>query len=376
MLGFTLAFAFVFWTCNPPTYLTNDDVAIKRDLEGLMTPDGMPTGYAIWPHALLGWTLVWIQRVVPVHGWDFVVAGLLIWSVALALSTAWSLSIGRAGRFLAIIAMLLVVAPLFNGMQYTISATLAGGTAILTLLIELSLPSPRRSVVAASAALLLTGLLVRGDSATAGGLIGIVLLVPLALSDRGTRAVRLRWLIVAAVALTLTSTAGDVLNAMMYRLSPPWADYRRDWLETRYLLEWGRDLPANVVDALRNELGWTANDWELLRRFWGIDPNVHSQGRLDVLFRTWPLLVNWRTRLAWFAQRAAPQMPGAMLLQLISESTRALAASALVVIAATNRRGAAASIAAVAIFFAGCVAAVCPVASLSCPLDPDHISDA
>src|SRR5437867_1062552 len=58
MLGATLAFTFVFWMLVPPTYLTNDDVAIKRDLEGLMAPDGTPTGYAIWPHALLGWMLV------------------------------------------------------------------------------------------------------------------------------------------------------------------------------------------------------------------------------------------------------------------------------------------------------------------------------
>jgi len=356
MLLSTLAVAFVFWNLIPPTYLTNDDVAIKRDLEGFMAPDGTPTGYAIWPHALLGWMLVWVQRVIPVHGWDFVVAGLVVWSVALVLTVAWSLSVDRAGRILAILATLLVVVPLFEGMQYTISATLAGGAAMLSMMMEMLLPSPRRSMLFASAALLLAGLLVRADGATVGGLMAIVLLVPLALHNRETRAVRLRWLIVAAAALALTSTTIGLLDDAIYRLSPAWADYRLDWLATRRFLDWGSDLPANVVYALRTQIGWTANDWELLRRFWGIDPSIHSQGRLDVLFRTWPLVVDWRTRLEWFAQRAVAGITGTMFLHLVDESMRALAAVALVVIAAANRRVAAASIVAAAVFYTACIA--------------------
>jgi hypothetical protein len=352
----TLAFAFVFWNLIPPTYLTNDDVAIKRDLEGLMAPDGTPTGYAIWPHALLGWMLVWVQRVIPVHGWDFVVAGLLVWSVALVLTAAWSLSVERAGRILAILAMLLVVAPLFEGMQYTISATLAGGAAMLSMMMELPLPAPRRSLLFSSAALLLAGFLVRAEGATVGGLMAVVLLVPLALFDRETRAVRLRWLIVAAAALALTSTTIGLLDDAIYRLSPAWADYRLDWLATRRFLDWGSDLPANVVSALRTQLGWTANDWELLRRFWGIDPSIHSQARLDVLFRTWPLVVDWRTRLEWFAQRAVAGITGTMFLHLLGESTRALAAVALIVIAAANRRVAATAIVTGSLFYAACIA--------------------
>ena len=58
-----------------------------------------------------------VKRVVAVHGWDVVVAGVLVSSVALVLTTAWSLAIDRAGRILAVLAMLLVVLPLFEGMH-------------------------------------------------------------------------------------------------------------------------------------------------------------------------------------------------------------------------------------------------------------------
>jgi hypothetical protein len=116
--------------------------------------------------------------------------------------------------------MLLVVVPLFEGMQYTISATLAGGAAMLSIMMELLLPAPRRSMLVASAALLLAGLLVRADGATVGGLIAIVLLVPLALHNRETRAVRLRWLIIAATALAVTSTTIGLLDDAVYRLRP------------------------------------------------------------------------------------------------------------------------------------------------------------
>ena len=352
----TLACAFVFWNLIPPTYLTNDDVAIKRDLEGFMAPDGTPTGYAVWPHALLGWMLVWVQRVVAVHGWDVVVAGLLVWSVALVLTAAWSLSVGRADRFLAILATLLVVVPLFEGMQYTISATLAGGAAMLAIMMELLARAPRRSALVASAALLLAGLLVRAEAATLGGMVTVVLLVPLAVQDRGTRKARLRWLIVAAATLAVTSAAIGFVDDAIYRLSPPWADYRLDWLATRRFLDWGSDLPANVVSALRAQLGWTANDWELLRRFWGVDPSIHSQARLDMLFRAWPTVVDSRMRLEWFVQRAVAGITGTMFLQLLGESTRALAAAALIVIAAADRRVAATSIAAAAVFYTACMA--------------------
>ena len=36
-----------FWLTIPPTYLTNDDVAIRRAIEGLTAPGASPTGYVL-----------------------------------------------------------------------------------------------------------------------------------------------------------------------------------------------------------------------------------------------------------------------------------------------------------------------------------------
>src|SRR5690349_3494253 len=119
MLALTAGSVALFWTFAPPTYLTNDDVAIRRDLAGLMAPDGVPTGYAIWPHALLGWTLVFVQRFVPIDAWDLVVAALVICASAVVLATAWSITNEPRDRMLSTLAALVVIVPLFGGMQYT-----------------------------------------------------------------------------------------------------------------------------------------------------------------------------------------------------------------------------------------------------------------
>jgi len=356
ILTLTAASAVLFWSVAPPTYLTNDDVAIKRDLEGLIAPDGVPTGYAIWPHALLGWALVYVQRLIPIHAWDVVVAALIICAAALVLTEAWSLATDSSGRFLSTAAALIVIIPLFDGMQYSMSATLAAVAGALAMIMELSSQRPRRFVLAASAALLVLGLLVRSDSATAGGLMMVGVLVPLGVSSREMRAVYLRALLIAAATLGAAAVALDLLNDGMYRLSPAWAAYRFDWLATRRLLEWGSDLPDDVVSALRARVGWTANDWELLRRFWGIDPTIHSQSRMDALFQLWPHLMDFRTRAMLLMQRGAAEVTGGGFLHLFSESWMTVAAAAALVYRTADRRGTATAVAATTIFYVACAA--------------------
>src|SRR5262249_19177310 len=157
--------------------------------EGLAAPTATPTGYVLIAHSLLGWVVVGVQRIVPVHLWDFVVAGLFVCSIATMLAYVWSLSRTTAERVLAVVAVLVAIAPLLAGMQFTISATLAGIAAMTIAATDLLQPAPRRSVLATSGALLLAGLLVRPISATAGGLLVIALLFPVAVLDRECRKV-------------------------------------------------------------------------------------------------------------------------------------------------------------------------------------------
>ncbi len=354
ILALTTASAVLFWNFAPPTYLTNDDVAIKRDLEGLMSPDGMPTGYAIWPHALLGWGIVYAQRLIPIHMWDLVVAALIICAAALALAEAWSVSGDRRQRLLSTMAALVVIVPLFDGMQYTMSATLAASAGTFAIVMELWNPRPRRFVVAASAALLVAGLMVRSDSAIAAGFMTMVLLVPVAVSCGETRGRYLRGLVVAAAVLGTAAIALDLLNNEIYRLVPAWAAYRADWLATRRLLEWGGDLPADVMSALRARVGWTENDWELLRRFWGVDPVIHSQARLDAVFDSWPRLFDVRTRGVPLLHRGIAYVTGGDLVHLFAESWITLAAVAAITYGTASRRSVATTAAATATFYLAC----------------------
>src|SRR2546426_967976 len=72
--------------------------------------------------------------------------------------------------------------PLVTALQYTISATLAGGAALAVFVVELMSGRARRSVLAMAAALLAAATLVRPMAAMAGAVSSAVLLLPLALA--------------------------------------------------------------------------------------------------------------------------------------------------------------------------------------------------
>lgn len=355
MFAVTLVSAAAFWIAVPPTYLTNDDVSIRRDIEGLTTPDAAPTGYVLMAHSLLGWMLVGVQRVAPLHAWDVVVAGLLLASVALVLATAWGVS-GGVARVLAVAAVVVVIAPLFAGLQFTISAALAGSAAMLAAGLELLLPVPRRSVLAATAALLLLGVLVRPMAATAGALLAMAMLVPSAFLDGGTRSRSLRRMGIAVAAILGGVLALVYVDGLLYQLSPAWATYRADNWMTARLFEWGGDLPASVVEPLRARVGLTANDWDLLRRWWGVDPVIHSHARIEALYGAWSSVVDWRQRMDWMLQRVATGFAFGTLTRLVMQSVTACVVAALLVLARARWSGVAASTAAAAIFFGACMA--------------------
>jgi hypothetical protein len=341
-----------FWVAIPPTYLTNDDVTIRRAIEGLTAPGAAPTGYVLMAHSLLGWAVAWSERLTAVHGWDVVVAGVLMCSIATALTIAWSVFDSVAARALSIIAALVISAPLLSGMQFTISATLAGTAAMAAIAMELLLPEPRKSLLLASAALLFLGLLVRPMSATAGGLLSLALLTPVALSAAQQRVAVMRRLGMAAVALGVLAGALVYLDDALYRLSPAWDAYHRDNWMLAWFFEWGGDLPASQVEPLRAQLGWSPNDWELLRHFWGVDATIHSHERIETLYRSWSAMVEWRDRAGWLLERTAAELTGPTFLRLFADSRLALGVCALVTLAFASLRGVIATLGSIAIFYA------------------------
>jgi len=354
-LGITLAVMSAFWILMPPTYLTNDDVIIKRTLEGLIAPGAAPTGYVLSSSAVLGWILVWIERLIHRDAWDLVVAGLLIISTAALLALMWSVAVNRSDRLLPVAGAIIALAPLQEALQFTVSATLAGIAAMAMAAMELLLPVPRRRVLIGAGALLLVGLMVRPMGAAAGALVTAAALLPVAASDRDLRWRRVRRLALAAAMVVCSTVLLDYIDHAVYRLSPVWNAYRDDhWMLARFF-EWRGGMPATVVTSLRARLGWSSTEWQLLQRFWGVDAAIYSHERIQELFPAWSAIVDWRLRAGWLTERMAAELNIGALLRLLAESWTALVVCALALVSHGTRRALLAALGSATIFYGACM---------------------
>ena len=344
-----------FWIVVPPTYLTNDDVGIKRTLEGLTAPGAAPTGYILIANSVLGWMLVWVERLIHRDAWDLVVAGLLIASAAALLAVTWSVADSPSDRLLSVAVTIIALAPLQEALQFTVSATLAGVAAMAMATMELLLPVPRRAVLVGSGALLLVGVLVRPLGAAVGALLTAAVLLPVAASDRDLRWLRLRRLALSAAMVALSVVLLTQVDHAVYRLSPAWDAYRDDhWMLARFF-EWGGGVPVDVIDPLRTRLGWSTTEWQLLQRFWGVDAAIYSHERIQQLFSAWSAIADWRVRADWLVGRVAAELTVGTVLRLLAQSWTVLVACALIVVTCGTRRAFHTALASATIFYTVCL---------------------
>ncbi len=356
-LAATLISVAAFWIAIPPIFLTNDDVSIRLGIEGLTVPGEPPTGFVLMAHSLFAWALVGVRRALPVHAWDLALGALIVWSTALALALAWTWGgVVRIARATALLAALAVLIPLVGGVQFTISSTLAGGAAMALAATEILASRPRPAFLIMAASLLFAGLLVRPMGATVGAVLTGLFLTPLAFKDalgRRSRLIRLGGLMagVAGAAAALV-----YLDGALYTTDAPWAEYQRNmWIMAR-LFEWGGDLPAGAIDRMRERAGWSPNDWEALKTFWGVDPDVHSLARIEDAYASWADVVGWQTRLQWLMRRTVAHLTGATLLRLLVESAVPIAAGVVLAVTQARRAGLVAAAALLALFVASCLA--------------------
>jgi len=278
-LAFVVCAVALLWRWIPPAYDTNDDVTIRRVLEGTRVPGQPPTGFALLPHAALGWSLVAIRDAWPsAYAWDIAVTGILAWGMAVFLSLVWrSLSSAVVLQLSATTVAVTALLPLVGSVQYTISATIAGGAAILLAWCELDGDGARRrTVLAMAAALLVFGLLLRSGGAMAGALAVMACLMPRAIlaRRRGMRAIAA--LAGGAVALCAVLYAADLA---LYKMRPEWDAYREmnDLVTALFDWNWQALLPASVdVTGTRTSVGWTASDWTMLEHAWAVTPERFS----------------------------------------------------------------------------------------------------
>lgn len=294
------------WLIHPPVYLTNDDVAIRLVLEGGFVPAQPSTGFVLHAHSVLGWALVSLYGIVPdAPWWDLVIAGTLFWALAVLCALAWpALGSGWPARVTALSAICAASLPLIGTLQYTFSATAAGVAGTLLVATE-SAPAARtrRSVLVMAALLFVMGSLVRPMGALAGALSVGLLLMPLAAVTRpAPRAGVVRLAAVLLVA-ALAFTGLRSLDGALYGRWPDWNQYYLyNWMTAR-MFEWGGEFTGARVDAIRASVGWSANDWQMLRWGWAVTPELHGFLRVVTAYETGSTLLGWSDRLGWFATR-------------------------------------------------------------------------
>lgn len=342
------------WLIHPPVYLTNDDVAIRLALEGGAAPGEPATGFALFTHAALGWSIVAAQALLPrVPVWDLFVATVLLSAMAVLASIAWTvLGTDWLARCAAIGALLIPAAALLTGLHYTVAATLAGGASALLATVELgSGERPRRSMLAAAVMLIALGMLLRPMGALSGALAIGVVTIPLVFAG-ALRPVRAASMIAGVLAFFIGL---QLLDLALYRQNRQWEEFYSYHAMVTRLFEWGGGLPAHDTQAVRTAVGWSSNDWMMLQAAFGVDPDLHGFTRLAKAYDTQQAELRWRHVLAAGASRLA-QVGGDDLRRWLAASAGVVVVATVLAAAYATAGGAVAIAGAILLFLGFCLA--------------------
>lgn len=343
------------WIAIPPAYDTNDDATIRGVLEGTRVPGQPPTGFALLPHAALGWLLVGVRELFPsAYAWDIAITGTLIWGLAVFGSLLWGSSRSALSlRVTAIAVALAAFLPLVSSVQYTISATTAGGAALALAWFELH-EHRRRPVLVMCAGLLVLALLVRSGAAMAGALAVTACLLPFAARGGRHGMTTLGALAAGAAALFLVLHAADV---GLYKLRPEWDAYRlaNYYITAMFDWNWQTALPASVdITGARTAVGWTASDWAMLEHAFGVSPDLFSLDRVRTFYEAtagrvapWDYVLVATQRL-WTIDRAN-------LDERLGELWPVMACLAVIVLMYVRRQDAGVTLAVLLCFVAYCI---------------------
>jgi len=340
-----------WWFWLPPFYLTNDDVTIRMALEGRTVPGASPTGFALMTNAVLGWAVVGAQRMMPsIPGWDLVLGATLLWALSVLLAIVWD-ALGNVwlARATVVGALVAAMAPLIASVQFTISATLAGGAAVLLALSEMGPGRPRRAVLGMAFVLFVVGVLIRPMGGAAGAVVTVGLSVP------HLRIRRWWW----AQAMSILATVGGVfvaaqyLDVALYGMRSEWdAYFRFNWIALA-LLEWGSDASNTFASSIRQSVGWSANDWSMLLNSWGVDPVIHGFGRVSQAYQVQTAALHQVGTLSLLFARIANYSSGS-LRSLVEASELAVVTGGLLFVAYATRKSAMQFVAVLLLFLAIC----------------------
>ena len=353
----TVAITASIWTVFPPRYLTNDDVAIRLGVEGGLVPGQPPTGYVLMSHSALAWTLANLHQLLPAMPlWDLVVVGVLICALATLFALCWpAFGTGWLARCAAVASLFAAAASLLSGVQFTMSATAAGGAAVALILAEVWRAAGRRRSIAALAGLLLVmGILVRPMAAIAGAIATAAFFVPLAAADPAGRRWRLATLAATGLAALIAFAALQYVDAALYGLDSRWDAYHRSNWVIASVNEWNLETPSHDP-AVREPVQWTTNDWNLLTTGWGVDPVLHAPDRVERAYAPQSGALGWARRLQGALGKASA-VNSTQIAALVTQSALVLAVIGTLMLARARLSGTMAAMLAVSIFVIYCVA--------------------
>jgi hypothetical protein len=289
-----------------PQYGTNDDVGMRSIAEGIIG-DGSQRQFLLFQNVLVGLVLRTFYGWAPGIPWydlELTAAaglGALFCQIALYRHCT-------SGRELALatIVSFLVFVPIFQALQFTASATLlAGGALLLGVSTTLRPPVGRLRLWASGlviAAGLLFGCLIRLHAAF---LVLIAAAPVLLLLGLHLRSARFPFLPVAALGFAVVlAPLAQFLNTAYYARSPGWEhvlnEYKQWGRATQYLhLDRSR---ADAFQAALSAVGWTENDYDMLSNWLVADRQRFSAERAQ-----------------WFADQAPRQALQARFLAVVEQ---------------------------------------------------------
>ena len=205
-----------------------------------------------------------------------------------------------------------------------------------------------------AALLFLVGGLVRPDAALAGALTTALLLLPAAALSGSLWRLRVQRL---AVVLLIAVSGFAVLrycDGVLYGRSADWHEYYQYNRMIGRLFELRDGLAVEQVGAIRALVGWSTNDWSLLRGMWGVDPEMYGFTRVAAAYEASVGEAGWRDWVAWLTTRLTA-VDGAALARLGGSMAVLTLVGGVLAGAYGGKRSWAASVLVVGLFLVVCV---------------------
>lgn len=276
-----------FALLGPPFWHTNDDAVMSTVVAGVGWIGGErhPAEQAIFIHLLLGKALVAAYRAAPGVPWyGLMLLAALAAAVAACAYAGLRLRPEPRARALVLLFAALACGLGYSTLHFGVTASLLAGGALLlglSLAVRPADDARRTTALAVSAgALLLFGFLLR----PAGAALGLLAGAPLGVIVLRRRPRRALWACAAGLIACLACHA--LLRAWemrAYAREPGWSE-ALDWMDAKLqFIDHARIAYTDEARPVFAAAGWSANDLELLRRWFAWDPQLYGAASLRAM---------------------------------------------------------------------------------------------